>query len=225
MTSDVNPASTFHESNSEGHAADGELVMVESAAVQPRGVLSLLSEIKAQRLDAKDLSKEERRRCVMHLGSEGVSVPEMAALLQTSERTVHRDRSAIRQDQALEPDPKFAGIVAGRLMSEMEICIARVRRVTRDRETPPAVKVDAERVAFEIQDRCVQRLQSLGFLPSAAQRLEASLIHRLDDEVSLSQIQTEAARLAEIEQQAEARHPIGGMEDASTAESRVGGEA
>lgn len=169
--------------------------------VQPRGVLGLLTEIRAGRTDPKSIGVDERRRCVMHLGAEGVSVPEIAGLLQTSERTIARDRQAIREEQALEPDPQLSGLMAGRLVAEAETCIARIRRVTRDKEAPHTARIDGERAVFDILDRMTQRLQSLGLLPVSVQRLEASLTHRLEGEVSLAEIEAEAGRLKVIEQQ------------------------
>lgn len=173
----------------------------EPNVAEPRGVLKLLGQIKAERLAPASISVEERRQCVMHLSAEGLSVPEIAGLLQTSDRTIARDRQAIRKAQALEPDTKLIGLVAGRLVNEADTCVARIRRVTRDKDAPHAARIDGERVVFEIVDRLTHRLQSLGLLPSAVQRVEASLTHRLGTEISLAEIQAEAARLADIEQQ------------------------
>lgn len=163
------------------------------------GVLDLLGETRSRQRKPRDVTPEDRRRCVQHLGAEGLSVPEIAKVLGTSERTVARDRRAVRESEALTPDPKLAGVMAGRLLTEADACVSRIRRVTRDPEAPHAVRVDGERAAFEILDKAAQRLQTLGFLPSAAQRLDAALTHHFGDTPSLETIGAEAERLKQIE--------------------------
>lgn len=164
-----------------------------------RRVLDLLRDLKQQRLNPRDINTEERQACVQHLGAEGVSLPEIASLLGRSERTIARDRRAIREDQALEHDPKLAGEVAGDLVAMATQCMARIRRITRDKESPPAVRVDGERQIFDILDKMTHRLQTLGFLPSAAQQIEATLTHHLGDAPTLTDIVAEAKRLDGIE--------------------------
>ncbi len=149
--------------------------MSEGAEQSERGVLDAIREIKSGDLDPKSLEAEDRRGCVAYLAAEGLSVPEIARLLRTSDRTVRRDRVAIREEGALERDPKLAGQVAGRLVAEADLCVQRIRRATRDRDTPHAVRVDGERACFQILSEMTQRLQGLGFLPSAATRIEASV--------------------------------------------------
>ncbi|MBB6429104.1 hypothetical protein [Algisphaera agarilytica] len=165
----------------------------------PRNVLDLLRDLKQKRLNPKDLAVEERRACVAHLGGEGVSVPEMAALLTCSERTIARDRKAILEGRALKNDPELAGEVAGELLHQARVGVEHIRRATRDKSTPPAVRIDGERAAMEILDKTAHRLQIMGFLPSSAQQIEATLSHRLEDPLTLQEIYAEAKRVGCIE--------------------------
>ena len=158
---------------------------------QERGVLEMIRQIKTGALDPKALSTEDRQTCVMHLGSEGLSVPEIAQVLKRSERTIARDRKAIQEANAIEHDPKLAGQFAGRLVAEAETCIARIRRVTRDKDAPHAVKVDGEKGCYEILSDLTSRLQSLGYLPTAAHRIQADLTHNLGDNEGFAQIRAE----------------------------------
>ncbi|MCC7407447.1 MAG: hypothetical protein IT442_05210 [Phycisphaeraceae bacterium] len=111
----------------------------------------------------------------MHLGTEGLSIAEIAKILDVSERTIHRDRRVNQEENALQHDPRLAGLMAGRLVAEADLVMQRIRRVTRDAKTLPAVKVEGEKACFDVVDRLVARLQFLGYLPTAAQRFEADI--------------------------------------------------
>lgn len=165
----------------------------------PRGVLQILREIKTGTLDPKILRAEDRQACVTHLGLEGATVPEMAQLLGVSDRTIARDRKAIQQQHAIHTDPTLAPLIAGRLMQEAETSNARLRRIGRDPQTPPAVKVASELAAYEVYDKFAQRLQSLGILPQIASRLHADVTHHTGDLTSLDDLRCELARIDSIE--------------------------
>jgi hypothetical protein len=132
--------------------------------------------------------------------AEGQSTAEIALLLQTSDRTIERDKKAIRENNAIAEDPAFTGIMAGRLVDEAQICIQRIRRIERDTDCPPAAKIEGEKGCFHIVDTLAERLQSMGFLPIAAKKLEADLKHHMDDNpLSLDEIVSEANRLKGIQ--------------------------
>lgn len=164
-----------------------------------RSVIEIIRDIKATSLDPKSLSPEDRRACVMHLSTEGLTVPEIAQVLKVSDRTIARDRKAIQESNAIWHDPHLAGQFAGRVVAEADACIARIRRATRDKGAPHAVKVEGERACFEIVNKATLCLQSLGYLPSAAQQIKADLTHHLGEPLSIKAIQTEAKRLEQIE--------------------------
>lgn len=171
----------------------------EPAAPPPpveRSVLDLVLEIRAGTADPRHLSAQDRQACVAHLTGEGLSVPEIAQFLKRNERTITRDRKAIQELAALDHDPKLAGQMAGQLVTEAMLCIDRIRRVSRDRETPPAVKVDAERSCFQILTGLVERLQSMGYLPTAAQKLD--LTHSVGEIPSMDAIVLEVQRIKSV---------------------------
>ena len=76
-------------------------------------VIDMVQAIRDGRLKGKQMTVEQRRRCVQYLGSEGLTVPEMAQMLGCSDRTIARDRSAIQEAMTLEPDPKLVGRFRG----------------------------------------------------------------------------------------------------------------
>ena len=163
-----------------------------------RPVLEVMRQIKAGSLDPRRLEVGERQACVTHLWGEGLSVAEIAQILKRSERTVARDRKVIQRANALTHDPEFAGEVGGRLLSEAELSIGRIRRVTRSPDTPPAVRVEGERACFAIWVALCQRLQSLGYLPNATQKIEAQLTYHSAEPPAYEEIQSELARIKQV---------------------------
>jgi hypothetical protein len=95
-----------------------------------------------------------------------MSVPEIAQFLRCSDRTITRDRKALQEAARVEYDPTLVGIMVGRLMLDADNACTRLRRIGRDKACSAAVRADIERNCFDILDRLLQRLQSIGYLPS-----------------------------------------------------------
>ncbi len=135
-------------------------------------VVELIRRLQAREVKGSSLSGDDRRLCVEYLTSEGYSVAEIAGILHIADRTVHRDRQRIRSANAVARDPSLVGEMVGRLIGEAETTVSRLRRVARDRATPAAVKVEAERACWTSVRELVSTLQRLGYLPTAATRLD-----------------------------------------------------
>ncbi len=161
--------------------------------------LNTLKRIKSGAIKPELLLPVERRPLVAILMAEGQSTAEIAHLLKTSDRTIERDKKAIREKNAISKDPQLAGIMAGRLVDEAQICIQRIRKFQRDTNCPPAAKIEGERACFQITNGLTERLQSMGYLPTAAKKLEADLKHHTDKFLSLDEINSEVRRLKDIE--------------------------
>ncbi len=172
-----------------------------------RNVFDVLRDIKNGVLDTSNLSADDRRLCVAQLVGDGLSVGEIAQVLRVSTRTITRDRQAIHEQNAIEPDPRLGYLFAGRLAAEYEATSARIRRVTRDKDTPPAVKIDGEYKCYDMFDRLVQRLQSIGLIPTATQRVQSDLTHNLGDLSSMADLRNEVLRLETIEREAQGLSP------------------
>lgn len=160
--------------------------------------LELLKQIQAGTLSPKSLATRARRQIVAVLMCDGYSAAETAQVLQVSDRTIERDKQAIREGNALPHDPRLVEEIVGQLMTEAELVVQRIRRVVRGKDAPHALKVDAEHRCFQIRDRLAATLQSLGYLPTAAQKVEASLTHQTTEIPSFEQIDSELARLITI---------------------------
>jgi hypothetical protein len=129
---------------------------------------------------------------------EGYSTAEMAQILKVSDRSIERDKKAIREANALSAGPELVEQMVGRLVCEADLSIQRIRKAARDKDTSPAVRIDAEHRCYQIVSDMVASLQSLGYLPIAAQRLQADFTHSIGQIPDVAQMQEELQRLRQI---------------------------
>lgn len=171
------------------------------------GVIELIREIKAGGLSPSSISVDDRVACVAYLSGEGFSVPEIAQILRVSDRTVMRDRARVREQTALESTPELLPQIAGRLVAEAEASIQRLRRIGRDKESPAAVRADAERAAWSVMRELTVSLQRLGYLPTAVVQVHADVTHRAGETPDFDEIQAELDRLDSIRSGCKAVNP------------------
>ncbi len=163
--------------------------------------LSLLKKIDSGAVKPTCIGVPERRQLVGFLMGDGCSTAQISEILQVTDRTIDRDKKAIRESNAIAPDPRLVEQMVGRLCGEAEHCIQRIHRVVRDKKVSPSVRVDAEHRCFEIYNRLTQTMQGLGYLPTASRKLEADLTHHLGELPDFGALQAEVRRLKEISQQ------------------------
>ncbi len=163
-------------------------------------VVELIKRLQRGELSGKQLRIEDRRACVGYLTAEGYSSAEIGGILRVADRTVIRDRKAVRQANALTVDEGFAPEMAGRLVHEAESTVSRLRRISREKSTPAAVRVDAERTTWQVLQGLVGSLQKLGYLPTATQQVSADLTHTIRDErpMRFDEIEMEIARIESV---------------------------
>lgn len=161
--------------------------------------LELLANVRSGTTAGNLLAPGDRQALVSLLAADGLATPEIAQILQVADRTIERDRRAIRTSHAVPKDPKLVEQMVGRLMAEAELCVQRIRRTAREREIDPAVKVDAEHRCFQIVRDLVQGLQKLGYLPMATHKVEADLTHHVGELPSLGDLQAEIERLKGVQ--------------------------
>lgn len=173
------------------------MVDANSHETEPN-VLDLIAGLKKKTVAGKGLSPETRREVVEYLAAEGVSAAEASRLLGVAARTVRRDLERIREANALKADPGMADRVAGELMNEARAAVARIRRVTREKDAPHGARIEGEKAAYQILDQLASRLQSLGHLPTASQKVQADLTHHLGETRGLDELREEVDRIAQI---------------------------
>ena len=190
------------------HASDDQNVRSESERSDTR-TLALLREIESGEVEPKCVSASDRRRLVAFLIGDGYSTAEIAQILQVADRTVERDKKAIREANAITRDPQLVGQMVGRLMGEAELSVQHIRKAVRDKMVSPAVKVDAEQRCYQIVSDLVQSMQRLGYLPTAAQKVEADLTHHVGEVPDFGTLQAEIRRVRRICQDSGGEVPAG----------------
>ncbi|MCB9858470.1 MAG: hypothetical protein H6818_22560 [Phycisphaerales bacterium] len=166
------------------------------------GTLDLLKQIQSGQMNPKAMGRESRRQVVAALVLDGYATPEIAKILHTSDRTIERDRQALRESTVLHNSPELVSQVAGRLFMEIDTAIQRIRRAIRGKDVTAAVKVDAEHRCCQIYSDYVQRLQGLGYLPTAKQQIEADMVHHMGTVPSFRELENESRRLLELTMEA-----------------------
>lgn len=161
-------------------------------------VLDILARVRSGDVHGKGLDKDTRQACVDYMTLEGAGTADIAKVLDVSDRTIRRDLEEIRQRRALEHDPRLTNQCAGELLAETRAAMGRMKRIARDPQTPPGVKVEAERSAVQMFDLTIARLQRLGFVATAPMQVEASLMHALDEGRAAREQIAELRRLAEL---------------------------
>ena len=160
--------------------------------------LALLQQIQNGATDPKAIGLAERRQLVAYLMADGYSTADIAQILRVSDRSIERDKRAIREQNALPRDPALVEQMVGRLFSEAELSIQRIRKATRDKRVSPGVKVDAEHRCYQICSDLTQRLQGLGYLPIASQKIEADLTHLVGGVPDFVELQAAVQRLKHL---------------------------
>ncbi len=162
--------------------------------------LALLQKIKDGQFEANSIEKAERMLLVPFLMAEGKSTAEIAHLLKVSDRTIERDKKALREEIAITKNPKLVEQMVGMLVYESELSVQRLRKVQRDKDASAADKIEAERTNNQNRYQLFKMMQSLGYLPTAAQKIEADLTHHAASSLTLEEIKLEAERVKKIQE-------------------------
>jgi hypothetical protein len=167
-----------------------------------RNALTIIKGIQSGDIPPGSLDKASRCACVEHLTAEGYSTVEIASILGASERTVRRDRAAIRAAHAVERDPSLVREMVGHLVMHADVAVSRIRRAVRQQDAKPGERVDAERACWTIVKDLVGMLQKLGYLPTAPVEVRGRLQHRVALEPPrYDQLELEIERIERIQLQ------------------------
>jgi len=145
-------------------------------------VYKILKQIKEGMLQAKELSKEVRQECVEVLILEGYSASSIAQLLDRSEKTIKRDLDDIWRRNSKRPTPEIALQLIAELISKSKSKSEHLMRLARSNEGELQERINAEHLAWQIENETAQRLQSLGYLPQAPQKVVGDIYHHSEEE-------------------------------------------
>ncbi|MEO1584248.1 MAG: hypothetical protein AAFR96_06715 [Planctomycetota bacterium] len=166
----------------------------KSKAARP--ALDLLGGLQSGTISCESLDDAERLNCAEVLISRGSTSAEIEKILGVTDRTVRRYRNKIIERNQMNKSPELSDQIVGWAKAEMVASVQRLKRISQDRDTPHAVKVDAERAIKDAVDTFVVRLQSTGHVDSVAHRVEASVTHGIDLSAAAQLIAEEEARLS-----------------------------
>ena len=193
--SDLLPEKRPHLPDSVENSSSPEESSSEEATINS---IDLLQRIKAGILHPKSLSAEGRRSCTEHLLAEGLSDAAIGKILHVTDRTVRRDKRKIREQNAVVPRSDLLPEMVGRLMMAAEQAMGSFLRMARDKSVPPAVGLAAVVQYWRTNLELATKMQSLGYLPTATQKLQADLTHRIQGEDTLEEIHAEILRIEDV---------------------------
>ena len=152
---------------------------VASESGEQRLLLHLVRDVRHGRVAAACLSPDDRRACGEYFTGEGMTAPEIAVVMNVSDRTVRRDRQAIRCANALRPGKELADEVVTELCFRAESAISRLHRAVRDAgdgSVTPSMRIRAEIAAFRIYRDLVIVLGKLQYIPTGKEQLHAEYL-------------------------------------------------
>lgn len=126
---------------------------------------------------ADDLSSDQRQACVEYLTEEGHTNREIAQLIEVHERTIRRDRRALRKSLAVKPDPGLGDEWVGELERLTSEAVQRLTKLARDPATPPSVRLSAEEAATRTYQRFVETARRMGYAETGSKRLREEQIN------------------------------------------------
>src|SRR6056297_1275650 len=118
------------QSTEPGTASGADSPGESEAVADAVATAELVRQLAEGRVAAGAITTEQRRRCVDHLTLEGFSAAEIAELTGVNERTVRRDREALRSDGALTPTRALGDELLGELQKHTHAAVARLARLS-----------------------------------------------------------------------------------------------
>src|SRR3989338_3720199 len=114
-------------------------------------LLSLIQKIKDGSIDPRSITKDQRLQCVSILCSEGYNESSIAQVLNRSEKTIRRDLSDIRSQNALSPDQNLARELVGEMVQKARAHQSRLLRIASNKENKAFERIQAEYAAWRIE--------------------------------------------------------------------------
>jgi len=173
--------------------------MQENDEVKEQPILTIIQQIKDGRISPGTVDKEMRQQCVEVFMGEGYTVSSIAQIFEKCEKTIRRDIEEIRERHALEPDVNLARKMIGEMLMYARIHRSHLMRLARAKEASVSEKAQAEFLAAKVGMDLVDRMQTLGYLPSKPTAIVGDVFHHfggndmneLVDEISKQVIEVE----------------------------------
>jgi predicted transcriptional regulator len=145
-------------------------------------VLNLLQKIQSGAVDPRDMDKEVRKQVVEALACEGSSVPQIAQILKVSDKTIRRDLSSIKENNAFSPSIEMAKKLIGDMRMKAEVHRTYLMRLARTKNVSVSERSLAEYYSWKVTKELIEKLQSLGYLPLVPHKIAADVYHHDDED-------------------------------------------
>jgi len=175
-----------------------------------RPILTVIQDIKSGSISAKALDKETRMQCVETLMCEGYPVPQIAQVLDRSEKTIRRDIVLVRERNSINPNVDLAKRLIGDLIMKAETHSSFLMRLARSREGSVGERVQAEYLAWKTTDELMKLLQSMGFLPLKPKEVVGDFVHHMtgsQTEKSFEELKGVLGEILSVAEEAETSTP------------------
>jgi len=144
--------------------------------------LSLLQQLKEGIIDTKSIDKDTRRQLVEVLHSENYTLYQIAQFFKCSEKTIQRDFVEIRKLNALFPSAEFARELCGEMVTRARQHCASLGRLSKNTDASIQDKIVADVSSWKVFKELIEKLQSLGYLPSRPTEIVSDVFHHSDKE-------------------------------------------
>lgn len=122
-------------------------------------VVTTLKHIREGSINPKDIPARQRQLCVAYLRLEGYTQIEISEIFKVNRITIIRDEKIIRKGYKKLIDELDVKAIAGELIATASQLISK------------AVRKEDYGLAWRIRSELITKLQSLGFLPKAAEQV------------------------------------------------------
>ena len=146
-------------------------VPADDSSSEDFSAADLLGRLSEGRLAPADLTEPQRRCCVAPLTFDGFSNAQTTALLDISDRTLRRDRAAIRRDNAMEPSLTLVDELMGEYHSYVLASVRRLSRLAGDMQQPAYARLYADEAIPRLLERMIRMIREYRYTGDAGNRL------------------------------------------------------
>jgi septal ring factor EnvC (AmiA/AmiB activator) len=157
---------------------------------KPRDPIFLIQKIKTGEIEPeKDITTEERQECVEVLKLEGQTNATIAGFLKRDLKTVQRDLKAIWKKHSEDPTQENALYLVAEFLTKARSNHENLVRLAKEGDHEG--KVNAARYVGEALREIVKMLQSLGYMPKEATKIQAEINNPQEPEKTTEQLKKE----------------------------------
>jgi coproporphyrinogen III oxidase-like Fe-S oxidoreductase len=139
--------------------------------------LVTIQRIKDGSVNPKSLTKEMRQQCIEVLMAQGYTQAQMAQIMDCSDKTVQRDFNEIRKRNSLTPHPELAKEIVGEMLVKVRSYESNLNQLARSKDGTVSEKAQAQFLSWRMLKECIEKLQTLGYLPLKPQEVTGSIQH------------------------------------------------